>query len=72
MRNTITISIPKALRRQIDRVARAEGVSKSALVRASLRDYLFLRQFRGMRKAMLAEAARRGVHTDQDVFDRVS
>jgi metal-responsive CopG/Arc/MetJ family transcriptional regulator len=68
----MTISIPKAMRAQIDRISKAEGVSRSDIVRASIRDYLFVRQFRGMRKGMVAKATRRGIHTDQDVFDRVS
>ena len=72
MRSTMTISIPKSVRADIDRVSKAEGVSRSDIVRESIRDYLFVRKFRGLRKAMTAKASRRKVHTDQDVFDRVS
>ena len=72
MRSTMTISIPKSVRAEIDRVSKAEGVSRSDIVRESVRDYLFIRQFRGLRKAMTDKASRRKVHTDQDVFDRVS
>jgi metal-responsive CopG/Arc/MetJ family transcriptional regulator len=72
MRSTITISLPEAMRKELDRLSRAEGVSRSDIVRESVRDYLFLRQFRSMRKRMLLKAAERGIHTDQDVFDRVS
>ncbi len=72
MRSTITISLPEKVRTQLDRVSKTEGVSRSDLVRESLRDYLFLRQFRRLRKAMVAKAAQRGIHTDQDVFDRIS
>ncbi|MBN1425656.1 ribbon-helix-helix protein, CopG family [Candidatus Fermentibacteria bacterium] len=72
MRSTITISIPEDVREELDRVATAEGVSRSDIVRESVRDYLFVRQFRSLRTRMMPKAARRGVHTDQDVFDRVS
>ena len=72
MRSTITISLPEKVRTQLDRVSKTEGVSRSDLVRESIRDYLFLRQFRAIRKNMVPKAARRGIHTDQDVFDRVS
>jgi metal-responsive CopG/Arc/MetJ family transcriptional regulator len=68
----MTISIPKSVRAEIDRVSKAEGVSRSDIVRESVRDYLFIRRFRGLRKAMTAKASKRKVHTDQDVFDRVS
>jgi metal-responsive CopG/Arc/MetJ family transcriptional regulator len=57
---------------ELDRVSRLEGVSRSDIVRESVQDYLFLRRFRTLRKTMVAKASRRGIHTDQDVFDRVS
>ena len=72
MRSTITISVPEKVRAELDRVSRAEGVSRSDIVRESIRDYLFIRQFRSLRKSMSAKASRRKVYTDQDVFDRVS
>ncbi len=72
MRSTITISIPEAVRSQLDKAAKADGISRSDIVRESLRDYLFLREFRAMRKSMVREASRCGIYTDQDVFDKVS
>ena len=72
MRSTLTISIPEQVRVQLDRVSKAEGVSRSDIVRESVRDYLFIRQFRSLRKTMMAKASKQGIHTEQDVFDRVS
>lgn len=72
MRSTITISVPEKIRTELDRVCKAEGLSRSDIVRESIRDYLFVRQFRTMRKSMVRKASRTGVYTDQDVFDRVS
>jgi metal-responsive CopG/Arc/MetJ family transcriptional regulator len=72
MRSTLTISIPEKVRVELDRVSKTEGVSRSDIVRESIRDYLFIRQFRALRKNMISKASRHGVHTDQDVFDRVS
>lgn len=72
MRSTITISVPEKLKAEIDKISKADGVSRSDIVRESLRDYLFIRRFRELRKSMAPKAARRGVHTDSDVFDRVS
>lgn len=72
MRSTLTISIPANVRKQLDSVSRSEGVSRSDIVRESIRDYLFIRQFRTLRKGMVLKAAQRGIHTDQDVFDQVS
>jgi len=72
MRRALTISLPEKVRVQLDRFSKAEGVSRSDIVRESIRDYLFIRQFRSLRKAMVSKASQRGIHTDQDVFDRVS
>ncbi|MBI2438254.1 MAG: ribbon-helix-helix protein, CopG family [Lentisphaerae bacterium] len=72
MRSTITISLPDPIRKELDRMSRNEGVSRSDIVRESIRDLLFVRRFRSLRKTMVAKASRRGVSTDQDVFDKVS
>ena len=72
MRSTLTISIPEKVRAQLDRVSKTEGVSRSDIVRKSILDYLFIRQFRALRKNMVSKASQQGIHTDQDVFDRVS
>jgi metal-responsive CopG/Arc/MetJ family transcriptional regulator len=72
MRSTLTISLPEKVRVQLDRVSKTEGVSRSDIVRESIRDYLFIRQFRALRKSMTLKAARQGVRSDRDVFDRVS
>lgn len=72
MRSTITISVPEQLRCELDQISQAEGVSRSDIVRESIRDYLFLRRFRSLRKRMTAAASARGVFTDEDVFKEVS
>lgn len=60
------------MRSELDKLSESDGVSRSDIVRESLRDYLFVRRFRSMRKSMVSKASARGVHTDQDVFDQVS
>jgi metal-responsive CopG/Arc/MetJ family transcriptional regulator len=72
MRSTITISLPEKVKAELDRICKTEGISRSDIVRESVRDYLFIRRFRALRKTMVAKALRQGVHTDQDVFNRVS
>ena len=68
----MTISVPEKLRVELDEISQSEGVSRSDIVRESLRDYLFTRRFRSLRKAMVPKAAAQGIYTDQDVFDRIS
>ena len=40
MRETVTISLPQAVRRELDRIAKEDGVSRSDVLRQSLEDYL--------------------------------
>lgn len=70
MRETITISIPEDIKKQLDKITDQEGITRSSIIRESLQDYLFIRQFRSLRKRMMAKAPR--AYTDQDIFDCVS
>lgn len=72
MRETVTISLPQAVRRELDKVAKEEGLSRSDVLRRSLEDFLFVRRFRQLRQRMMAAAQAQGIYTDEDVFDRVS
>ena len=72
MRETVTISLPRAIRRELDKVAKEEGVSRSDVLRQSLEDFLFVRRFRQLRQRMMAAAQSQGIFTDEDVFTRVS
>jgi metal-responsive CopG/Arc/MetJ family transcriptional regulator len=72
MRETVTISLPQAIRRELDKVAKAEGVSRSDVLRQSLEDFLFVRRFRQLRQRMMAAAQAQGIFTDEDVFTRIS
>ena len=72
MRQIIAISLPKAIKKEIDSITAKEGISRSDLIRQSIKDYLFVHQFRSLREKMILKAKAQGVYTDQDVFDRVS
>ncbi|MEK7269990.1 MAG: ribbon-helix-helix protein, CopG family [Planctomycetota bacterium] len=72
MRKTITVSLPEKIACDLDRAAAKEGLSRSDIVRESLQEHLFLRRFRDLQRRIGAKARARGLHTDQDVFDRVS
>lgn len=72
MRETVTISLPGDVRRELDKIAREDGLSRSDVLRQSLEDFLFARQFRRLRQRMMASAQAEGVYTDEDVFTRVS
>lgn len=72
MRETITISVPKEIKAELDKIVHDEGISRSDIVRESLRDYLFMRRFRQLRARMLAKTQAQGIFMDEDVFKRVS
>jgi metal-responsive CopG/Arc/MetJ family transcriptional regulator len=72
MRETVTFSLPAAVRREVDRIAKEDGVSRSDVLRQSLEDFLFVRRFRQLRQRMMATAQADGIYTDEDVFTRVS
>ena len=70
MRKTVTISMPEEIKKQLDKITSQEGTTRSNIIRESLRDYLFIRQFRSLRRRMTDKSPR--VYTDQEIFDRVS
>jgi metal-responsive CopG/Arc/MetJ family transcriptional regulator len=72
MRETVTISLPREIRRELDRIAKEEGVSRSDVLRQSLDDFIFARRFRRLRQRMMAAAQAQGIYTDEDVFTQVS
>lgn len=47
MRETVAITLPQAARRELDRIAKEDGVSRSDVLRQSLEDFIFVRWFRG-------------------------
>ena len=72
MRETISISLSEEIKAELDDAVKAEGLSRSDLVRQALKEYLFLRGFRALRAEMISHAQARGIFTDEDVFKNVS
>jgi len=72
MRKAITVSLPEPMARELERITKKDGVSRSEIMRESLRDYLWRREFEELRRRMVARARAQGVFTDEDVFELVS
>ncbi len=68
MRQVISISLPESVKKQLDGVVAEEHVNRSDVVREALRRYLANREFQRLRGLMTAEAEKRGIYTDEDVF----
>jgi predicted transcriptional regulator len=70
--SALTIRLDRDLERQLARLARRTGRSRSDLVRDALRRQLALAEFREFRRQILPLAEARGYLTDEDVFRDVS
>ena len=69
---SITIRLDPKLQRDLDRLSRQLGRSRSDLVRDAVRRQLALLRFEQARRTLLPLAEAQGVLTDEDVFARVS
>lgn len=72
MRETITISLPTALRKKLDQTVREEHLNRSDVIREALRRHFAIREFRRLRGVLVPLAEKKGVFTDEDVFKSVS
>jgi predicted transcriptional regulator len=72
MRDTITIRLPEKLQKDLDKVVKAEGTSKSDVIRDAIERYLSLKRFQQLRKKVLPFAEAEGLVTDEDVFKTIS
>lgn len=72
MRDTITIRLPEKLQKELDIVTRAEGASKSNIIRDAITRYIAAKRFERLRKKVLPFAEAQGLLTDEDVFKYIS
>ncbi len=69
---TLTIRLDDKLDRELMRLAKRTGRSKSEVAREALRRQLAIQQFRRLRRDIMPYAAAAGYLTDEDVFRDVS
>lgn len=72
MRTTLTVSLPKKMRREIGLSARALNLTESEFVRRALQDRLWEEAFEASRRKLVPLARAQGIYTDEDVFRLVS
>lgn len=68
----VTIRLDPELQRQLDRLAKRTGKTRSDIVREALRRQLAVSQLRDLRARILPFAEAAGYLTDEDVFRDVS
>ena len=69
---TVTIRLDAKLQRDLDRLSRQLGRSRSDLVRDAVRRQIALLRFEQIRRTLLPLAEAQGILTDEDVFKIVS
>ena len=72
MRTTLTISLPKKMRREVSRTARALHLTESEFARRALQDRIWEEAFEASRRQVVPLARAKGIYTDDDVFRLVS
>ena len=70
--SALTIRLDPELQKQLERVAKRSGRTRSEIVREALRRQLALAQFKDLRKRMMPFAEAAGYLTDEDVFRDLS
>ena len=68
----VTIRLEPDLQKQLDRLSRELGRTRSQIVRDALRRQLSLMRFEKARRQLMPFAEARGYLTDEDVFRDVS
>jgi predicted transcriptional regulator len=72
MAENLSIRIPPALRREVERLARRQKRPVSEVAREALRRYVAVERFRALRNRTLPLAEAQGLLTDEDVFRAIS
>ena len=72
MKGTVTIRLDARLERELERICRRLGRTRSDVVRDALRRQVSLMRFEDNRRRLLPYAERSGLLTDEDVFRQVS
>jgi metal-responsive CopG/Arc/MetJ family transcriptional regulator len=72
MRSTLTVSLPEEIARDLERLVKRTGKSRSQVVQDALRRQISIERFRGLRERLVPKARKAGFHTDEDVFEAIS
>jgi len=72
MRTIISVSFPKEMAVELDKLAKESGRTRSEIVKEALRSFLWEERFRTFRSKIRPKAKKRGFVTDEDVFKDIS
>lgn len=72
MRESVTISLSKDIKKKLDSMAREKSANRSDIVKEALRQYFAVVEFQTIRKSMLPKAEAAGIFDEEDVYKTVS
>jgi metal-responsive CopG/Arc/MetJ family transcriptional regulator len=72
MRDTLTISLPTELRRQVARACKRRQLTQSEFIRRALQDKLWEEAIEESRRQLVPLARAHGLYSDEDVFRVIS
>jgi metal-responsive CopG/Arc/MetJ family transcriptional regulator len=73
MRNSVSISLPDGILKQLKNECEKENANGSEIIREALRAYFFRKEFSRLRRKAIIESAKRGITlTDEEIFKQVS
>jgi metal-responsive CopG/Arc/MetJ family transcriptional regulator len=72
MSSVISVSLPRAISKELDALVKRTGKRRSEIVREALRRQIALERFRALRERLVPKAQSRGIYTDEDVFRLIS
>ena len=72
MKTMFNVRLTPEMGRQLEKVSKEEKMPISDIVRESLSRYVAVLRFRELQKKMIKKARKKGVFTDEDVFEAVS
>ena len=72
MRTVLSVSLPENMSRELDRYAKNTGRNKSDIVKESLSLFLWEMKLRTVQKKLGPRAKKRGIVSEEDVFNAFS
>ncbi len=72
MREVISVSLTKDLKEKLEKLSKSLENSKSEIVKQALRQFFAKEEFKNLRGKMTPEAKKRGIYTDEDIFEKIS
>ena len=72
MRETVSISLTNEMKKKLDEIASRENVNRSEIMKAALKQYFSVIEFRRIRNLMIPKAEAAKIFSEDDVYNLIS